>query len=134
LKKLIAFVAGLAMASSMLVTPTLATTSSGAHEKNPIDCLGLLFGDPKVREAECGPFTQPPFWFPTGGSGPGTCAQVTELVPTIHPDPWVRDDGYVVVAQTVTCCSGLGSSLSPGQLPDWTGALVYDQRLLVAGC
>ena len=41
----------------MLATPTMATTDSGAYGHHQLDCLGMLFGDPKVHETQCGPFT-----------------------------------------------------------------------------
>jgi hypothetical protein len=74
--------------SMSLAAPALATTDSGAYGKHTLDCLGLLFGDPNVHETECGPFTQPPFVFPTGGSGAGTpTCQVGEVRLTMPSRP-----------------------------------------------
>jgi hypothetical protein len=107
--RLFAAAASAALACTMVATPTFAATGSGSHDKNLIDCLGLLFGDPKVHEAECGPFTQPPFWFPTGGSGPA-CAQVTELSPSQRVGSRISglSDLYVVATAPTACsCSVL---------------------------
>ena len=120
----------LALSGTMLATPTLATTDSGAYGHHQLNCLGMLFGDPKVHEAQCGPFTAPPFWFPTGGSGPA-CARVTELLPSQRAYPQGLGDGYVV-ATAPTACSCAMLTEAPWQPLELTTGLKSKKRTLIA--
>jgi hypothetical protein len=132
LNRLVPFVAGLALTSSMLATPTMATTDSGAYGKHLVDCLGMLFGDPKVHQADCGPFNQPQFWFPTGGSGPA-CPQVGELSPSslpYLPGLGVSDEN-IRVSTTTSYCPPQTTSLPPDYL-DFLHGLEVGGRVLVA--
>lgn len=118
----------------MLAAPAMATTDSGGYGKHVLDCFGSLFGDPKDHQDKCGPFNQPPFWFPTGGSGPGACPQVGELSPSLYGSALNRSDEFLLVARAP--CGGVCSSMEfgpqPWQVPDLLEGLGNRQRILVA--
>jgi hypothetical protein len=135
-----AIVACIAMASTTLVTPAMATTDSGAYGKHQLDCLGLLFGDPKVHESECGPFNAPPFWFPTGGSG-AACPTTAELSPSQIVRGIPGRDGHAYdVALRLPCDPGCPIGYLVPQAPQLLDVIaegrwpVFSDGYLVAVC
>jgi len=118
----------------------MATTDTGAYTQHETSCLGLLFTDLKAHEAECGPFNQPAFTFPTGGSGAGGATCQTGEVQIFGP---ARP---ILVADANPCGGSLcppNSGFLPYAFPDdglfpfveRTGSTATDgTRVLIAGC
>ena len=118
-----------AIAVPLFATPTMASTDGGAYVQHLTTCLGLLFTDPKAHEAECGPFTAPPFWFPTGGSAPTPVCETGELQ-TLGPARPLLVAGDPCTPQCSLINGGWPNV--PG-LP-WTLVLPLRDGTLVAGC
>lgn len=128
MNRLIAIASGLAAASSMFVTPSMAANDTGSYTQHQTDCLGLLFSDPKAHAEQCGgPFTVPQTWTPTSGYGSGGgCATVSEIAPIVIDGvtATVRSDEYRVAI--TTCCH-------PVAWKRWTDPSGNPIPLLVAG-
>lgn len=138
MKRLLTLASGAALAGSCLLSPAMATTDTGAYTQHETSCLGLLFTDLKAHEAECGPFNQPAFTFPTGGSGAGGATCQTGEVQIFGPSR------PILVADANPC----GGSLCPnsglqysfpnsGLLPfvERSGSTTKGGRtVLIAGC
>jgi hypothetical protein len=135
MREFLAIVTGLALGCSAMVAPTLATTTGGAtnnagdYSKHAMDCLALLFTDPKAHDEQCG---GPNFIVPDpphGTTGFAPACNVVEI------DPFGIDGvQYRLVAST---CCGYGS-ISPSQWqPLGTDILVWGEpafRVALSGC
>src|SRR4051794_37596082 len=105
MKKLIAIAATVALSAAGQIAPALATTSGDTsnYGQHALDCLGLLFSDPKAHAEQCG---GPNFVLPDpphGSTGFAACGNVVEI------DPFGIDGiQYKLVAypSPIYCCGG----------------------------